>query len=117
MDNPEASLTPPRALVSPPVAAPGEDPFSQRGSGGSGGERTLRKRIAGLLAAIVALGAKFWAVIKGAVLFLPKLKVLTTAGTALISVAAYRAVWQFARAPYLWEKTEHGAGRPRRKRR
>lgn len=29
----------------------------------------------------------------------------------LISAAAYRAVWQFARDPYLWEKTEHGAGR------
>jgi hypothetical protein len=28
----------------------------------------------------------------------------------LISVAAYRAVWQLARDPYLWEKTEHGLG-------
>ena len=27
----------------------------------------------------------------------------------LISLAAYRAVYQFVRAPYLWEKTEHGA--------
>ena len=35
----------------------------------------------------------------------------------LISLAAYRAVWQLARNPYLWEKTEHGAGRARRKRR
>ena len=35
----------------------------------------------------------------------------------LISVAAYRAVYQLVRNPYLWEKTEHGAGRPRRKRR
>jgi cellulose synthase/poly-beta-1,6-N-acetylglucosamine synthase-like glycosyltransferase len=35
----------------------------------------------------------------------------------LISFAAYRAVWQFVRDPYLWEKTEHGAGRPRRQRR
>jgi cellulose synthase/poly-beta-1,6-N-acetylglucosamine synthase-like glycosyltransferase len=31
----------------------------------------------------------------------------------LISLAAYRAAWQFARDPYLWEKTEHGAGRRR----
>ncbi|HJU31480.1 MAG TPA: glycosyltransferase [Hyphomicrobiaceae bacterium] len=29
----------------------------------------------------------------------------------LISIAAYRAVWQLARHPYLWEKTEHGLGR------
>ncbi|WP_108681682.1 glycosyltransferase family 2 protein [Methyloceanibacter sp. wino2] len=27
----------------------------------------------------------------------------------LISVAAYRAVWQFAVAPFKWEKTEHGS--------
>jgi cellulose synthase/poly-beta-1,6-N-acetylglucosamine synthase-like glycosyltransferase len=27
----------------------------------------------------------------------------------LISAAAYRAAWQLARNPYLWEKTEHGA--------
>ena len=29
----------------------------------------------------------------------------------LVSIAAYRAVWQLARHPYLWEKTEHGLGR------
>ena len=28
----------------------------------------------------------------------------------LISVAAYRALYQLARDPYLWEKTEHGVG-------
>ena len=28
----------------------------------------------------------------------------------LISLAAYRAVYQFVRDPYLWEKTQHGAG-------
>lgn len=26
----------------------------------------------------------------------------------LISVAAYRALWQFVTAPFKWEKTEHG---------
>lgn len=26
----------------------------------------------------------------------------------LISVAAYRALWQFVRAPFMWEKTDHG---------
>jgi ABC-type sugar transport system permease subunit len=31
----------------------------------------------------------------------------------LISVAAYRAVWQFATAPFKWEKTEHGRSRGR----
>lgn len=28
----------------------------------------------------------------------------------LISAAAYRALWQFATAPFKWEKTEHGTG-------
>ena len=36
--------------------------------------------------------AKFFAAIKGVLLLLPKLKLLTTAGTALVSVAAYCAV-------------------------
>jgi Zn-dependent protease len=53
----------------------------------------LRKRIGSILAAIVALFAKFWAAIKGALLLLPKLKLLTTAGTALVSVAAYSLFW------------------------
>jgi hypothetical protein len=35
----------------------------------------------------------------------------------LISAAAYRALWQLARNPYLWEKTAHGTGRARGKRR
>jgi hypothetical protein len=25
-----------------------------------------------------------------------------------VSAAAYRAVWQLVRAPFYWEKTEHG---------
>jgi cellulose synthase/poly-beta-1,6-N-acetylglucosamine synthase-like glycosyltransferase len=29
----------------------------------------------------------------------------------LISLAAYRAAWQFVRDPYLWEKTAHGTAR------
>ncbi len=69
---------------------PGEDPFGQKQSGPAG---NLRKRIGSALAAVVALFAKFWAVMKGALLFLPKLKLLTTAGTALVSVAAYSLFW------------------------
>ncbi|HTD57258.1 MAG TPA: site-2 protease family protein [Solirubrobacteraceae bacterium] len=59
---------------------------------------SLRKRLGSLLAGIAALAAKFAAYIKGAVLLLPKLKLLTTAGTALVSVAAYSLFWgwQFA---------------------
>jgi Zn-dependent protease len=101
MDNSEASLSPPGPLLSPqpaPPVHPAEDPFAQPAGGLSGTGRKLRRRIGSVLAAIVALGAKFWAAIKGAVLLLPKLKLLTTGGTALVSVAAYSLFfgWTFA---------------------
>ena len=42
--------------------------------------------------------AKFFAAIKGVILLLPKAKLLTTAGTALVSVLAYSLFfgWWFA---------------------
>ncbi len=55
--------------------------------------RNLRRRITSILAAIGAAIAKFFAAIKGFVLLLPKLKLLTTSGTALVSVAAYSLFW------------------------
>jgi Zn-dependent protease len=99
MENPEASL-PPASLLNPPAGLSGarEDPFGQPAGGPSGAGRNLRRRAGGVLAAIVALAAKFWAAIKGVLLVLPKLKLLTTAGTALVSVAAYSLWfgWTFA---------------------
>ncbi|HWY90121.1 MAG TPA: site-2 protease family protein [Solirubrobacteraceae bacterium] len=93
---PHATLQP--SPATPPAAAPGsagEDPF-----GGRRGSRvqTLRKRIGGMVAAIVALIAKFFTAIKGLLLLLPKIKLLTTTGTALVSVAAYSLFfgWEFA---------------------
>jgi Zn-dependent protease len=50
--------------------------------------RSLRERIGGALAAIVALIAKFFSAIKGVFLLLPK----ATALTAIVSVAAY-SLW------------------------
>ncbi|HWY18818.1 MAG TPA: site-2 protease family protein [Solirubrobacteraceae bacterium] len=80
----------------PPGAADSadEDPFGARRSR----VQTLRKRIGGMVAAIVALIAKFFAAIKGLLLLLPKVKLLTTTGTALVSVAAYSLFfgWEFA---------------------
>jgi Zn-dependent protease len=60
--------------------------------------RNLRRRVGGALAAAAALVAKFFAAIKSVLLLLPKLKLLTTAGTALVSVAAYSLWfgWTFA---------------------
>ena len=46
-----------------------------------------------MAAAITAAVAKFWAAIKGVILLLPKAKLLTTSGTALVSVAAYALFW------------------------
>jgi Zn-dependent protease len=46
-----------------------------------------------MFAAIAAAIAKFFAAIKSLLLLLPKLKLLTTSGTALVSVAAYSLFW------------------------
>jgi Zn-dependent protease len=51
--------------------------------------RSRLKRGGGVLAAIGAGLAKF----KGVLLLLPKLKLLTTSGTMLVSVAAYSLIW------------------------
>ncbi len=76
---------------------PGENPFGEQPRGKQP-VRSLRKRISSALAAIAALIAKFFAAIKGVLLLLPKAKLLTTAGTALISVVLYSLVfgWWFA---------------------
>ena len=79
----------------PPAPAgsrPDGDPFAEQ-SRASIAARNLRKRVGGGLAAAGALVAKFFSVIKGALLVLPKLKLLTTSGTALVSVAAYSVFW------------------------
>jgi Zn-dependent protease len=55
--------------------------------------RNLRRRIGGALAALGALIVKFFGAIKGLLLLVPKLKLLTTTGTALVSVAAYSLFW------------------------
>jgi Zn-dependent protease len=55
--------------------------------------RNLRKRIGSVFAGLLALIAKFGVVLKGLFVALPNLKLLTTAGTALVSVAAYSLFW------------------------
>lgn len=77
------------ATISHPVA--GETAFGEP-------RRSWRKRAGGAAGGVAAIGAKFAAYIKAGVLLLPKLKLLTTGTTALISVAAYSLFWgwQFA---------------------
>ena len=89
-----AGATPvlPEGPPAPPGSRSDGTPFAERSRAGIAA-RNLRKRVGSALAAAGALVAKFFAVIKGAVLLLPKLKLLTTSGTALVSVAAYSLFW------------------------
>jgi Zn-dependent protease len=91
-----AAERPTGPLPAPPASAGGEpgrgNPFGELPRDRPANEGGLRRRIGGAFAAAAALVAKFFAAIKGAVLLLPKFKVLTTAGTALVSVAAY-SLW------------------------
>ena len=100
MENSELSIPAPAV---PPQDYPSNDrplgnPFGELPRDRPRQRRGLRERIGGALAAVVALVAKFFAAIKGVVLLLPKAKVLTTAGTALVSVLAYSLFfgWWFA---------------------
>jgi Zn-dependent protease len=107
MENSEFTLA-----TSPPIApapvSPGGYPSHDPGPGSESpfGEqprrkqpaRGLRNRIGSGLAALGALIAKFFAVIKGGLLLIPKAKLLVTLGTALVSVVLYSLVfgWWFA---------------------
>ncbi|MFL5821212.1 MAG: site-2 protease family protein [Solirubrobacteraceae bacterium] len=74
---------PPEPAAQPAPAAP--PPTSK--SHGS------RNRILGSLAAAGALVLKFAAKLKALLLILPKLKLLTTSGSMLVSIAAYSLIW------------------------
>jgi Zn-dependent protease len=71
---------------SPPAAPPGEPyvapPLQPE-------RRSLRNRLGGIIAAIAVFLGKFKAIL----LFLPKIKILSTSGTMLVSVAAYALIW------------------------
>lgn len=103
MDSGYPSLRPPAPAVpvtqpaAAPPAPPVDDPFGRQPRKQSPA-RDLRKRIGSALAAVAALVAKFFAAIKGFLLLLPKVKLLTTAGTALVSVVVYSLFfgWWFA---------------------
>jgi Zn-dependent protease len=69
-----------------PEPEPSHDPFG-------GGHRPWWKRAGGGIAALGILIVKFAAKIKVVLLLLPKLKILTTSGSMLVSVAAYSLIW------------------------
>ena len=78
----ESSLYNPRLE---PAGAPPAPPQQER--------RPPWRRILGWLGAGALLAFKFAAKLKGLLLLLPKLKILTTSGTMLVSVAAYALIW------------------------
>src|SRR3982074_3780484 len=103
MDSSEAYISssrralPGASIPTPVIPGPGgfppeEDPFGGRPPRPAP-VRNLRRRIVGALAALGALIVKLFRAIKGFLLLVPQLKPLTTAGTALVSVAAYSLFW------------------------
>ncbi len=79
---PIASTAPFEFTQPEPSASPPFEPKHQN---------PVRRRIGGIIAAIVAFAAKF----KSILFLLPKLKLLSTAGTMLVSIAAYALIWGF----------------------
>ncbi len=79
------------ATTLPAPPRPPAEPFGEQ-------RRGLRKRIGSAFAGLIALVAKFGVALKALVFALPNLKLFVTAGTALVSVAAYSIFfgWEFA---------------------
>src|SRR5215510_1887538 len=84
---------PPPEPVRSPEPRPEPDPRPDGGDPFGGEPKPWWKRAAGGLAALAVLIAKFAAKIKVVLLLLPKLKILTTSATMLVSVAAYSLIW------------------------
>jgi Zn-dependent protease len=80
---PPPAPAPPPATVTVPPSTPAADPF------GKPRRSWIREKLSAAGAAIVALVAK----LKAVLLLLPKIKILATAGSALVSVAAYSLLW------------------------
>src|SRR3954470_19433810 len=73
----------PPASPTPPADTPARPPWQDD-------SRPLHRRIGGAIVAVVLVLVKFG---KAALLLLPKLKILTTSGSMLVSVAAYSFIW------------------------
>ncbi len=80
MANPGAPLTQPQAPYVGPTPEPDDRPPTW-------------KRAATALGALALLIFNFGAKAKGLLLLLPKLKILTTSGTMLVSIGAYALIW------------------------
>ncbi|HEU4977649.1 MAG TPA: site-2 protease family protein [Solirubrobacteraceae bacterium] len=85
----QPTSTPPPAWLAPvapePLPAPAPPTRHPR--------RPLGRRIGGAIAGLGVLLAKLASSLKALLLLLPKLKLLTTSGSMLVSVAAYSLIW------------------------
>ena len=70
-------------------AEPGYEPVHP----GSGRGKSLRERVRELFAPVAAIAVLLVSKGKAVLLLLPKLKILTTSGTMLVSIAAYALIW------------------------
>jgi len=88
------TLDPPPIATPPAAASPAASPAAPEEAFGKRRRSWIREKLGAAGAAIVALFAK----LKALLLLAPKIKVLATAGSALVSVAAYSLFWgwQFA---------------------
>jgi Zn-dependent protease len=74
----------------PPITpTPAPEPYAPAPEPGPPAKSSPAKRAAGPVALLIAVAAKF----KVVLLALPKLKLLTTSGSMLVSVAAYSLIW------------------------
>jgi Zn-dependent protease len=83
--------TPPLAIGEPPAHEAFGEPAPRQPL--DAGRRSLLRRLWGPLAVAVVLAIKFGAKLKALLLLIPKLKILTTSGTMLVSIAAYSLIW------------------------
>jgi Zn-dependent protease len=95
---PRASIPPPSRLAAPTSHVPPERPLEGPIHPGSGRKKIDWRKITAPLGAAGLVLVKLGAKLKALLILLPKIKLLTTSGTMLVSVAAYSLIWgwQFA---------------------
>jgi Zn-dependent protease len=82
------------AFRAPPEPERSPDP-ERSGDPFGGDPKPWWKRAGGALVALAIVVVKFAAKLKALLLLLPKLKILTTSGSMLVSVAAYSLIWSW----------------------
>jgi Zn-dependent protease len=91
MEQPPHPATPPGWL--PPVAPVTDPPAPTAHEAFGGPKKSPLRRIGSGLAVAGLIAVKLAAKLKALLLLLPKLKLLTTSGSMLVSVAAYSLIW------------------------